>query len=106
MGVFDFFSNSSNDNYDQVYNGGNQGSFTHEAIAGAAGFEAMKTFEKHARENGQPENHGFAKEMLAGVASAEVDKLFETKGLDYLDREEAKRQAIAQAQQYYSDQYM
>jgi hypothetical protein len=37
------------------------------------------------------------KELLAGFAAAEVDKLVETKGLDYIDREKAKRHAVAQA---------
>ena len=35
----------------------------------------------------------------------QVDKLAETKGLDYLDREKAKRQAGEQAQQMYDQQY-
>ncbi len=37
-----------------------------------------------------------AKEILAGIAGAEVDKLFETKGLDFLDREKAKHHARQQ----------
>ncbi len=54
-----------------------------------------------------------AKEIIAGFAAAEVDKLFETKGesitgfdrtelttgLDAFDREEAKRHARRQAEQ-------
>jgi len=44
-------------------------------------------------------NHAVAKEMLAAVAGAEVDKLVETKGLDYIDREKAKSQAQQQAEQ-------
>ena len=35
---------------------------------------------------GQPIQHAFAKELLAGFAGAEADRLFETKGLDFLDR--------------------
>ena len=35
---------------------------------------------------GQPVQHAFAKELLAGFAGAEADRLFETKGLDFLDR--------------------
>lgn len=37
-----------------------------------------------------------AKELLAGLAGAAAEKLFETKGLDFLDRERAKREAIKQ----------
>lgn len=50
-------------------------------------------------------NHSFAKEMLVGLAGAEVDKLFETKGLDFLDREKAKHQAKKQAEHLYDEQY-
>ncbi|KAJ3036490.1 hypothetical protein HDV00_002699 [Rhizophlyctis rosea] len=80
-------------------------SWTHEIIAGAAGFEAMKAYENHCAANGQPPSHAFMKELLAGFAAAEVDKLFETKGLDWLDRDRAKQQAIAQAHQLADEKY-
>lgn len=35
----------------------------------------------------------------------QVDKLVETKGLDYMDREKAKRHAREQAEQMYDQQY-
>ena len=35
----------------------------------------------------------------------QVDKLVETKGLDYVDREKAKRHAKQQAEQIYEQQY-
>jgi hypothetical protein len=54
---------------------------------------------------GETVNHGFAKEMLASFAAAEVDKLVETKGLDYLDAEKAKHQAKKQAEHLYDEQY-
>ena len=38
-------------------------------------------------------SHQFAKELLAGFAGAEVDKLAETKGEDFYDRERLKRDA-------------
>lgn len=66
-------------------------------VGGAAAFAAMREYEKHEEKNGKPENHQFAKELLAGFAGAEVDKLFETKGLDFLDREKAKRHAEQEA---------
>lgn len=40
-----------------------------------------------------------ARELLAAFAAAEADKLIETKGLDFMDREEAKRQARQHAEQ-------
>ncbi|KAL7749304.1 hypothetical protein RI367_005174 [Sorochytrium milnesiophthora] len=106
MGLFDFFTGSSNEHHDAVYGGKHQSSFTHEAIAGAAGFEAMKAYEDKCRREGKPDNHAFAKELIAGFACAEIDKLFETKGLDYLDREEAKRKAVKQAESHYKQSYM
>ena len=54
---------------------------------------------------GKAVNHGFAKELLAGFAAAEVDKLIETKGLDYIDSEKAKHQAKKQAEHLYDQQY-
>jgi hypothetical protein len=47
---------------------------------------AVLQYEQHEEKEGKPENHKFAKELLAGFVGAETDKLFETKGLDYLDR--------------------
>ncbi|KAF8309592.1 CipC1 protein [Clavulina sp. PMI_390] len=74
-------------------------SITHELIAGAASFEAAKAYENHCAENGQPESHARAKELLAGFAGAFVDREVETRGLDFIDKEKAKYQARQQAEQ-------
>ena len=66
---------------------------------------AMKAYEDHVRRSGESVSHPLMKEMLAGFAAAEVDKLFETKGLDFLDREKAKRHAIQQAHRLADEQY-
>ncbi|KAF2153413.1 hypothetical protein K461DRAFT_278224 [Myriangium duriaei CBS 260.36] len=95
----------SQDAYDQVYNDKHEGSIGHELLAGGASFAAFKAFEDHQRSEGKPVNHAFAKELLAGFAGAEVDKLCETKGLDYVDREKAKRHARQNAEQMYDDHY-
>ncbi|KZV64545.1 hypothetical protein PENSPDRAFT_588264 [Peniophora sp. CONT] len=85
-------------NYQQVYEQPHhEGSLSHEAIAGAAGFAAMHAYENHLRATGQPVSHPLMKEILAAAAAAEVDKLIETKGLDYVDREKAKKMAEKQA---------
>ncbi|UJR19512.1 hypothetical protein I4U23_022642 [Adineta vaga] len=91
----------------QVYanQGEHQSSFTHEIIAGAAGFAALKAYEDHVRRSGEQVNHPRMKEILAEFAAAEVDKLFETKGLDYLDREKAKNMAIEQAHHLAHEKY-
>jgi hypothetical protein len=65
----------------------------------------MKAYEDHERRTGEKVSHPLMKEMLAGFAGAEVDKLFETKGLDFLDRETAKRRAVEQAHHLADEQY-
>ncbi|KAF9356309.1 hypothetical protein BGX26_005457 [Mortierella sp. AD094] len=77
-------------------------SWTHELIAGAAAFEAMKAYEK---KNDAGGSHQFAKEAFAALAAAEADKLFETKGLDFMDREKAKHQAKKNAERIYDEKY-
>ena len=54
---------------------------------------------------GEAVDHGTAKEILAALAAGEADKLVETKGLDAVDREKAKRQASEQAKAMYDEQY-
>lgn len=55
---------------------------------------------------GKPVSHQFAKELLAGFAGAEVDKLAETKGEDWFDREKAKRHAKENAERMYDEHYV
>ena len=51
-------------------------SITHELIAGAAAFEAMKAYEKKRAQEGH-HDHSTAREIIAAIAGAEVDKKFE-----------------------------
>ncbi|TVY22878.1 hypothetical protein LHYA1_G007911 [Lachnellula hyalina] len=93
--------------YNQVQNGdANESNFGHEALAGAASFGAFKIFEDRQRSEGKPVSHQFAKELLVGIAGAEVDKLAETKGLDFVDREKAKRHAKENAENLYDEHYI
>jgi len=66
--------------------------------SGAAAFAAAKAYERHQEQNGAPESHGTAKSLLAAFAAAEVDKLAETKGLNFVDKERAKHDAKKQAE--------
>lgn len=43
--------------------------------------------------------------MLAGFAAAEVDKLAETKGEDFFDKERSKHEAKKKAEQLYDQHY-
>jgi hypothetical protein len=54
---------------------------------------------------GKPVSHQFAKELLAGFAGAEVDKLAETKGEDFFDKERSKHEAKKRAEAMYDDHY-
>jgi len=67
--------------------------FTHELLAGAASYEAAKAYEKHVEQNGKPESHEKAKELLAAFAGAFIDREVETKGLDWIDKKKARRDA-------------
>jgi hypothetical protein len=49
----------------------------------------------------KPVDHATAKALLAGFAGSMVDKMIETKGLDYLDRQKTKRHAEDQVKEYY-----
>jgi hypothetical protein len=104
MGFFDMFG--AQDAYDQVYDEDRpRHEITHELIAGAAGFEAMRMYEHHRENEGIPEHHELAKELLAGFATAEVEKHFENGYYDHLDQEQARFQAQQQANYLYDQQY-
>ncbi|KAJ5832044.1 hypothetical protein N7474_000355 [Penicillium riverlandense] len=91
----------------QVYGGEQHEShFSHELIAGAASFEGMKLWEDHQRKEGKPVSHSFAKEAIAGLVGAEVDKLAETKGMDEVDRLKAREHAKRNAEHMYDEHYV
>ncbi|RUP49757.1 hypothetical protein BC936DRAFT_141560 [Jimgerdemannia flammicorona] len=79
--------------------------WTHELVGGAAAFEAMKLYEDKMKRDGKPDNHALAKEILAGIAGAAADGLFETKGLDFIDKQKAKHHAKEQAEILYEERY-
>jgi hypothetical protein len=112
--------------YQQVTERPHEAQWSHELIGGAAAYEAAKAYEDHVAENGKkslpltfclndsesdlhclghPDDHAKAKEILAGVIGAFVDREVETKGLDFIDRERAKRHAQEQAEAQLSNQY-
>ncbi|KAL9545193.1 hypothetical protein PS6_008365 [Mucor atramentarius] len=68
-----------------------QAEWTHELLGGAAAF-------------GTPVDHAMAKNLLAGLAGAAVDRLVETKGLDWFDKQKAKKHAEEEAEKLYTQQ--
>ncbi|KAI1786539.1 hypothetical protein LXA43DRAFT_1033617 [Ganoderma leucocontextum] len=79
--------------YEQVTNAPHEAKLSHEVIAAAASYEAAKAYEDHVAKNGQPDSHAKAKEILAGLAGAFIDRIAETKGLDFVDAQKAKHQS-------------
>ncbi|PSR71395.1 hypothetical protein PHLCEN_2v12662 [Hermanssonia centrifuga] len=61
-----WFGNDSDQyqQYQQVSERPHEAEWSHELIAGAASYEAAKAYEKHQEENGVPESHEKAKEIL------------------------------------------
>jgi hypothetical protein len=89
-----------------VYDGEpHESKLSHELVGSAAAFEGMRLWEQHQRKEGKTLNHGVAKELLAAAVGFEVDKLVESKGLDFVDREEAKHHAKKQAEKLYDEHY-
>ena len=104
MGFFD--RDQAQVAYDQVYGDDYpRHEVTHELLAGAAGFEAMRMYEHHREREGIVEHHELGKEMLAGFAVAEIDKHFQDDRYRHLDRHEAKRLAREQADYLWQQQY-
>ncbi|KAF7868437.1 hypothetical protein EAF04_004969 [Stromatinia cepivora] len=94
----------SQDHYDQ-YKSQDTASLGHEVLAGGAGFAAMKLFEDRQRREGKPVSHAFAKELLAGFAAGEVDKLAETKGEDWVREHRMREKSQEQAEHLYDQHY-
>ncbi|KAG9048284.1 hypothetical protein FS837_000347 [Tulasnella sp. UAMH 9824] len=102
-----FFSSSEDEQtwqtaHNEVNNAGHKAELSHELIAGAAAYEAAKAWEKHQEDNGEKPSHAKAKEIFAGIGGAFIDRIVETKGLDYIDKEKAKRQAEKIAEEHAS----
>jgi len=109
LSTFQSFGHDDADrHYQNVYNDvqpHHKASLGHEALAGAAGFAAMKAYESHLRASGEQPSHALMKEMLAGIAAFEVDKLVETKGLDWVDKHKAQKLAEKQAHHLADQRY-
>ncbi|KAL2201554.1 hypothetical protein P885DRAFT_25334, partial [Corynascus similis CBS 632.67] len=82
-----------------------QSKLSHELIESAAGFENMRIREKAQRRKGRSVHHGTAKELLAAAVGFEVDGPVETKELDAIGREGARRHAKEQAELLYDRHY-
>eukprot|EP00918_Siedleckia_nematoides_P021752 GHVU01046869.1.p2 GENE.GHVU01046869.1~~GHVU01046869.1.p2 ORF type:complete len:122 (+),score=23.53 GHVU01046869.1:47-367(+) len=100
-----FFSSDSDQSaaWDEVNNAPHKAELSHELLGAAAAYEAAKAYENHCAENGKPDSHAKAKELIAAFSGAFIDRVVETKGLDFVDKEKAKHHAKQQAEQGLSD---
>ena len=104
MGFFE--RHEAREAYDQVYGGGRpHHEVSHELLAGAAGFEAMRLYEHHREREGIPVHHRVAKELLTAFVAAEIDRHFDTGRYHHLSRHEARRMARDQAEWLWQQQY-
>lgn len=65
----------------------------------------MKMFEDKQRRDGKPVSHAFAKELIAGFAAGEIDKLAETKGEDWVREHRMREKSQKQAEHLYDQHY-
>ncbi|KAF8837848.1 hypothetical protein BDN67DRAFT_1004690 [Paxillus ammoniavirescens] len=65
---------------------------SHELLAGAASFAAMKAYQDHEKKQGKTTSHETAKELLAAAGGALLTRVVETKGLDAIDNYKAKKE--------------
>ncbi|KAJ3859883.1 hypothetical protein EV359DRAFT_67785 [Lentinula novae-zelandiae] len=93
-----FFSDDSDQAqaWDQVNNAPHKAELSHELLVAAASYEAAKAYEKHVADNGEPDSHATRNELLATFAGGFIDRIVETKGLDFIDKEKAQYHAKKQ----------
>ncbi|KAJ5851778.1 CipC1 protein concanamycin induced protein C [Penicillium soppii] len=86
--------------FDQVDNAPHGARISHELLSNAAAYEAAKTYEIYVAQSGHgPASDTGVKWTLAILVSASVDRLVETKGLEYVDKEKAKHDGILQVEE-------
>ncbi|KAJ3324245.1 hypothetical protein HDV06_000284 [Boothiomyces sp. JEL0866] len=99
MGLLDFLAGHEENNKlvygTDVVEPHHKAKFTHELVAGAAAFEAARKYEQYEAAQGKPQSHALAKEIFAGFLGAEVDKLVETKGMDWIDKKQAQEHGLS-----------
>jgi hypothetical protein len=106
----------------QVNSAPHKAELSHELLGSAAAFEAAKAWENHCAANGKPDSHAKAKEFMyappsdrrsarahrshsAAAAGGFIDRMVETKGLDFVDREKAKHHAQKEAEEQLQNEY-
>ncbi|KAI8372897.1 ricin B lectin domain-containing protein [Radiomyces spectabilis] len=78
---------------------------SHQLIAGAAAYEAVKAYRRRQEAQGKPVSYGFAKQAVAAFAAAEVVKFAETHNWSHSQKEAAQRSAEQAADHYASREF-
>ncbi|KAI6030444.1 hypothetical protein F5J12DRAFT_292665 [Pisolithus orientalis] len=95
--------------YEDFHRAPHGAKLSHELIAGAAAYEAMKAYNDHVARTGHPASHAKAKEIIAALAGMYVDRMIETKGLDkydeYRDRRRLKHHAEGRGHSFIEQMY-
>ncbi|KAH8979235.1 hypothetical protein EDB92DRAFT_1821111 [Lactarius akahatsu] len=106
MGWFDNHQAAKDsETYNNVEPHEHEAKLSHEVVSGAAAYEAAKAYSDHCKRNGKPDSHSKAKEVFAGLSGAAVDRLVETKGLNFIDKEKAKRHAEKYGEEKLAGEY-
>ncbi|KAB8218537.1 hypothetical protein BDV33DRAFT_205284 [Aspergillus novoparasiticus] len=91
--------------WNEVNNAPHKAELSEELIGTAAAYQAAEKYEEHVAANGKPASQAQAKEILGGLASAFVDRIVETKGLDSTDTQKAKYIARSQIEDIIAEDY-
>ncbi|KAB8272469.1 hypothetical protein BDV30DRAFT_212087 [Aspergillus minisclerotigenes] len=105
MGFFDNDHENAQHHKEVYQKEGHEGHWTHDAIGGAAAYEASKAYFEHQAKNGKPDDHAKAKELAIGFATGAVTHLFETKGLDFIDKQKAEHRAKKDVEEAFDRHY-
>jgi hypothetical protein len=106
MGLSGHHHHHHRDAYDAVYGGRRpHHEITHELLAAAVGFEAMRMYEDHREREGIAVHHRLAKELLAAFVAAEIERHWDTGRYHHLKKHQAHRLAREQAEYLWQQQY-
>ncbi|KAG8886778.1 hypothetical protein FRB98_001002 [Tulasnella sp. 332] len=101
--------------HDEVEKAPHKAKLSHQLIAGAAAFEECPrgtlnvvelelgyfapAYEHHEASNGTKVRFALIKSVVAAAIGAYIDRIVESKGLDWLDKEKAKKEAMARVEE-------
>ncbi|OWA51547.1 hypothetical protein BV898_16026 [Hypsibius exemplaris] len=93
------------DAYEQVFNStqsgalpANKSAMTVEVVAAAVGFKAFRMYQHHrTQQAGPPPSWTTLQDLLAEFASTAADKVFEAKGMEFLDKKRVRTLAMEEA---------